>query len=91
MVSHLSETQTKGVLNFAHMNKSVNKISAKYCKRREVAHFNIHIVNSKTKWQFLNLYNFFFFLMIQFQDYFTHIETSQSVGGAKREYPGKTT
>ena len=26
-----------------------------------------------------------------FQDYFTHIETSQSVGGAKREYPGKTT
>ena len=26
-----------------------------------------------------------------FQDYFTHIETNQSVGGAKREYPGKTT
>ena len=26
-----------------------------------------------------------------FQDYFTHIDTSQSVGGAKREYPGKTT
>ena len=26
-----------------------------------------------------------------FQDYFTHIETSQSVGGVKREYPGKTT
>ena len=25
-----------------------------------------------------------------FQDYFTHIETSQSVGGAKREYPDKT-
>ena len=24
-----------------------------------------------------------------FQDYFTHIVTSQSVGGAKREYPGK--
>ena len=26
-----------------------------------------------------------------FQDYFTHIETSQSVDGTKREYPGKTT
>ena len=26
-----------------------------------------------------------------FQEYFTHIETSHSVGGAKREYPGKTT
>ena len=25
-----------------------------------------------------------------FQDYFTYIETSQSVGGAKREYPGET-
>ena len=33
--------------------------------------------------------------LIQFyrpiQDYLTHIETSQLVGGAKREYPGKTT
>ena len=37
--------------------------------------------------------HFFFFDSVQrpFQDYFTHIETSQSVGGAKREYPGKTT
>ena len=26
-----------------------------------------------------------------FQDFFTHIETSQSEGGAKREYPEKTT
>ena len=29
--------------------------------------------------------------IVQFQDYFTHIETSQLVGRAKREYPGKTT
>ena len=32
----------------------------------------------------------FLFSLHPFQDYFTHIETSQSVGGAKREYPGKT-
>ena len=36
---------------------------------------------------------FFFFLsfLIQFNVPFSPIETSQSVGGAKREYPGKTT
>ena len=35
----------------------------------------------------------FFFIQFKrpFQDYFTHIERSQSVGGAKLEYPGKTT
>ena len=30
-----------------------------------------------------------FFFLIQFNDYLTHIETNQSVGGAKREYPRK--
>ena len=37
---------------------------------------------------------FFFFFFIQFNVPFkiiSLIETSQSVGGAKREYPGKTT
>ena len=37
---------------------------------------------------------FFFFFLIQFNVPFkiiSLIETSQSVGGAKREYPGKTT
>ena len=39
------------------------------------------------------LFFLFFFNSVKrpFQEYFTHIETSQSVGGAKREYPGKTT
>ena len=39
------------------------------------------------------LHVIFFFDSVQrpFQYYFNHIETSQSVGGAKREYPGKTT
>ena len=40
---------------------------------------------------FLNLFIFFF---IQFNVPFkiiSLIETSQSIGGAKREYPGKTT
>ena len=37
------------------------------------------------------LLSYFFFDSVQlpFQDYFTHIETSQSVGEAKREYPRK--
>ena len=37
--------------------------------------------------------DFFFFDSVKhsFQDYFIHIETSQSVGGAIREYQGKTT
>ena len=37
---------------------------------------------------------FFFFFFIQFNVPFkiiSLIETSQSIGGAKREYPGKTT
>ena len=37
---------------------------------------------------------FFFFFLIQFNVPFkiiSLIETSQSIGGAKREYPGKTT
>ena len=37
---------------------------------------------------------FFFFHLIQFNVPFkiiSLIETSQSIGGAKREYPGKTT
>ena len=39
---------------------------------------------------------FFFFLFFDsvlrpFKDYFTHIEMSQLVGGAKQEYTGKTT
>ena len=41
----------------------------------------------------VSLYSFFFFL-IQFNVPFkiiSLIETSKSIGGAKREYPGKTT
>ena len=38
-----------------------------------------------------NTSSFFLFSLTSLQDYFTHIETSSSVGGAKREYPGKTT
>ena len=34
---------------------------------------------------------FFYSVKRPFQDYFTHIETSQSVGGAKREYTGTIT
>ena len=42
----------------------------------------------------LTLILFFFFFLIQFNVPFkiiSLIETSQSIGGAKREYPGKTT
>ena len=42
--------------------------------------------------QSLLLFYFFWIKFnIPFQDFFTHIETSQSVGGAKRVYPRKTT
>ena len=40
------------------------------------------------------LQGIYFFVWIQFNVHFkiiSHIETSQSVGGTKREYPGKTT
>ena len=37
------------------------------------------------------IYFFFYSVYRPCQDYFTHIETSQSVGGAKREYRRKTT
>ena len=48
---------------------------------------------SDTEAAFLDLtYRFFFLFLIQFNVPFKNIsliETSQSVGGAKREYPGK--
>ena len=42
----------------------------------------------------VSLYSFFFLFLIQFNVPFkiiSLIETSQSIGGAKQEYPGKTT
>ena len=38
-----------------------------------------------------HLFLLFFFNSGPFYDNFTHIETCQSVGGAKGKYPGKTT
>ena len=45
----------------------------------------------KKMFDLLNKSLFHYSVQHPFQDYFIHIETSQSVGGAKREYPGKTT
>ena len=40
---------------------------------------------------YLSRFSFFLFSLTSLSRLFTQIETSQSEGGAKREYPGKTT
>ena len=56
--------------------------------------FILHMTPGHTKNELIGVVNIYFFFLIQFNVPFkiiSLIETRQSIGGAKREYPGKTT